>query len=80
MKKFGIILLSALLFFAASCGEKRVKPESATLTVSPATLSFAADDASNKLVLVTTTEPWTASASASAVTQEQHQCTGFFPL
>ena len=65
MKKSGLILLAAVLFFAASCGEKHVKPESATLTVSPATLSFAADDASNKLVLVTTTEPWTASASAS---------------
>ena len=64
MKKFRYILLAALMCAAVSC-DKPVKPEAATLTVSPTTLEFKADDASNKLVLVTTTESWTASASAS---------------
>jgi glycosidase len=64
MKRFRYILLAALLLVAASC-DKPVKPEAATLTVSPSTLEFKADDASNKLVLVTTTEPWTVSTSAT---------------
>ena len=64
MKQFRYILLAALLLVAASC-DKPVKPEAATLTVSPSTLEFKADDASNKLVLVTTTEPWTVSTSAT---------------
>ncbi len=65
MKKFRFILLAALLAVAASCGEKPVTPETATLTVSPATLEYKAEDSSNKLVLVTTTEGWTASVSDS---------------
>ena len=64
MKQFRYILLAVLLLVAASC-DKPVKPEAATLTVSPSTLEFKADDASNKLVLVTTTEPWTVSTSAT---------------
>ena len=64
MKKFRYILLAALMCAAVSC-DKPVKPEAATLTVSPSTLEFKADDASNRLVLVTTTESWTASTSAS---------------
>ncbi len=65
MKKFRFILLAALLAVAVSCGEKPVTPEAATLTVSPATLEYKAEDSSNKLVLVTTTEGWTASVSDS---------------
>ena len=76
MKKSGIILLAAVLFTALSCGEKN-KPETpATLTVSPTSLSFTADDASNKLVLVTTTESWTASASASWIHLDKNSGTG----
>ena len=63
MRKFRYILLAVFLLVAASC-DKPIKPEAATLTVSPSTLEFKADDASNKLVLVTTTESWTASVSA----------------
>jgi len=60
-----ILLLAAFLYLAVSCGEKnRITPETATLTVSPTALSFKADDSSNKLLLVTTTQAWNASASA----------------
>jgi len=67
MKKFRFILLSVLVLAAASCGgDKPVQPETPdTLTVSPASLSYTADDTSNKLVLVTTKAAWTASASDS---------------
>ena len=64
MKKSGLFLIAAVMLTALSCGEKP-QPESPTLTVSPTSLSFTADDASNKPVVVTTTESWTASASAS---------------
>ena len=64
MKRFRYILLAALLAVIASCGEKNKTPETpATLTVSPTALSFKYDDTSNKLLLVTTTEAWTAKAS-----------------
>ena len=66
MKKSGFLLLiAALLFLAVSCREKEPQPVPATLTVSPTEISFKADDSSNKPLLVTTTEPWTASASGS---------------
>lgn len=64
MKRFRYILLAALLAVIASCGEKNKTPETPeTLTVSPTALSFKYDDTSNKLLLVTTTEAWTAKAS-----------------
>ncbi|MBR4133746.1 MAG: hypothetical protein IKU04_04390 [Bacteroidales bacterium] len=66
MKKSGyLLLIAALLSLAVSCREKEPLPAPATLTVSPTEISFTADDSSNKLLLVTTTEPWTASASGS---------------
>lgn len=64
MKRFRYILLAALLAVIVSCGEKNKTPETpATLTVSPTALSFKYDDTSNKLLLVTTNEAWTAKAS-----------------
>lgn len=64
MKRFRYILLATLMAVIASCGEKNKTPETpATLTVSPTALSFKYDDTSNKLLLVTTTEAWTAKAS-----------------
>ena len=66
MKKSRLFLIAALLLVVQSCGEKKPpQPEPATLSVSPTSLSFAADDSSNKLVLVTTTASWNASVSAS---------------
>ena len=66
MKKSRLFLIAALLLVVQSCGEKKPpQPEPATLSVSPTSLSFTADDSSNKLLLVTTTASWNASASAS---------------
>ena len=65
MKKSGFIL-ATLLLLVVSCKEKnKIQPESPTLTVSTTELSFTADDKSNKLFQVTTTESWTARASES---------------
>ena len=64
MKNLRFLAIAALLFVGIAC-IKKIKPdEMPTLTVSPAELSFTADDASNKLVMVTTTESWSASPSA----------------
>jgi glycosidase len=66
MKKFrSILLAAALISLAVSCGDPQPQPEPATLTVSPTSLSFKADDSSNKLLLVTTTASWNASTSGS---------------
>ena len=66
MKKSRLFLIAALLLVVQSCGEKKPpQPEPATLSVSPTSLSFTADDSSNKLLLVTTTASWNASVSAS---------------
>ena len=61
MKKILYLALSALLLVA--CGEKqKEQPESKTLTltVSPASLSFGAEDASAKLINVSTNGSWVA--------------------
>ena len=63
MKKILYLALSALLLVA--CGEKqKEQPESKTLTltVSPASLSFGAEDASAKLINVSTNGSWVAVA------------------
>ena len=65
MKRSGFIL-ATLLLLVFSCKEKnKIQPESPTLTVSTTELSFTADDKSNKLFQITTTEQWTAKASES---------------
>jgi Glycosidases len=64
MRKSGILVLAALLTAAVSCGEKTPQAELTSLTVSPTELSFVSDDASNKLLLVSTTTSWSAQASA----------------
>ena len=66
MKKILFFALSALLLVA--CGEKqKEQPETKTLnlSVSPASLSFEAEDASAKLVNVSTTGSWTATPAES---------------
>ncbi len=64
MKNLRFLAIAAILFVGIAC-DKKIKPdEKPTLTVSPASLSFTADDASNKLVMVTTTESWSASTSS----------------
>ncbi len=64
MRKPGILILASLLTAAVSCGEKTPQAELTSLTVSPTELSFVSDDASNKLLLVSTTTSWSAQASA----------------
>ena len=62
MKKILFFALSALLLVA--CGEKQKEQPDAgtqlTLTVSPSSLSFTAEDASAKLINVSTTGSWVA--------------------
>ena len=55
----------AAMMLVLSCGGKEEKKtEQDTLTVSPASLEFTSEDASNKLFNIITKSSWTASASA----------------
>ena len=61
MRKTLVLALLALL--TLSCGETKKDPDPTTtlsLTVSPTSLSFKAEDSSNKLVTITTTGSWVA--------------------
>ena len=76
------ILLPILTFLAAllvtfSCDPTKNKQEPQdTLTVSPASLEFGAEDVSTKLVYVTTEKDWTATPSATWIHLEKTSGTG----
>jgi len=76
------ILLSLLPLMAAfsltvSCDPTQVNPEAQdTLTVSPASIGFEAEDTSTKLVYVTTEKDWTATPSAAWIHLEKTSGTG----
>ena len=68
--------LAALLVFF-SCDPTATNPVvQDTLTVSPASIDFEAEDASTKLVYVTTEKDWTATPSASWIHMEKTSGTG----
>ena len=72
-----ILSLLAAFFLAASCDPTATKPEvQDTLTVSPSSLSFEAEDSSNKLVNIVTNGDWKASPSASWIHMEKTSGTG----
>ena len=76
-KLIPIIPLVAALFLAVSCDPTEQKPEvTDTLTVSPASLDFEAEDTSVKLVNVSTEKDWTASPSDSWIHMEKTSGTG----
>ena len=63
MKRIVWTLLAVVIAISA-CGPKEdPTPQGDTLTLSPATMSFTADDSSTKFISVTATGDWTASAS-----------------
>ena len=65
-KLISILPLLAALFLTFSCDPTKNKQEPQdTLTVNPASIAFEAEDASTKLVYVTTEKDWTATASES---------------
>ena len=65
-KLISILPLLAALFLTFSCDPTKNDPEvQDTLTVSPSSLSFDAEDVSTKLVYVATEKDWTATPSAS---------------
>ncbi len=79
MKRTLISILASLaaLLVLFSCDPTKNKPEvQDTLTVSPASLDFEAEDASTKLVYVTTEKDWTATPSASWIHMEKTSGTG----
>ena len=78
MKKLiPILALAAVAFSVVCCGGTNPTPaETDTLTVSPASLSFDAEDTSSKLVYVTTTGDWKASASPSWIHLDKTSGTG----
>ena len=72
-----ILSLLAAFFLAASCDPTATKPEvQDTLTVSPSSLSFEAEDSSNKLVNIVTNGDWKASPSESWIHMEKTSGTG----
>ena len=70
------IPLMAALVLAFSCNPTTEPTVQDTLTVSPTSLSFEAEDASVKLVYVTTTGDWTASLSDNWMHLEKSSGTG----
>ena len=72
---FPVLALLSALPVLCSCGES-AKTVPDTLTVSPASLSFSAEDASVKLISITTAGGWTASASDSWIRLNQTSGTG----
>ena len=65
-KLIPILPLVAALFFSVSCDPTKNNPEvKDNLTVSPESIAFEAEDASTKLVYISTEKDWTATASAS---------------
>ena len=79
-KYIPILPLVAALFLTFSCDPTQIKPEQPeendTLTVSPESLSFEAEDASVKLAYVTTGKDWTATPSAEWIHMEKTSGTG----
>ena len=79
-KYIPILPFVAALFLAFSCDPTQIKPEQPeendTLTVSPESLSFEAEDASVKLAYVTTGKDWTATPSAEWIHMEKTSGTG----
>ena len=73
-----LLPLMAALFLTVSCDPtKKNNPEvQDTLTVSPASIDFEAEDASTKLVYVTTEKDWTATPSAAWIHLEKTSGTG----
>ena len=76
-KYIPILPLVAALFLSVSCDPTNKEPvPTDTLTVSPASLDFEAEDTSTKLVYVTTEKDWTATPSAGWIHMEKTSGTG----
>ena len=71
-----VLAIAATLFTVVSCGSKVEPVEPDTLSVTPASLDFKAEDTSKKLVYVTTNGNWSASASASWIHLDKTSGTG----
>ena len=79
MKRTLISILASLaaLLVIFSCDPTKNNPEvQDTLTVNPTSLEFEAEDASTKLVYVTTEKDWTATPSANWIRMEKTSGTG----
>ena len=77
MKRILYLALSALLLVA--CGEKQKEQpdtKTLTLTVSPSSLSFTAEDASTKFISVTTTGSWTATPAGNWIHLDKNSGNG----
>ena len=76
-KLFPILPLVAALFLSVSCDPTGNNPEKQdNLTVSPEAIAFEAEDASTKLVYVSTEKDWTATPSASWIHVNKTSGTG----
>ena len=69
-------LAALLVLFSCDPTNKNNPEVQDTLTVSPASIDFEAEDASTKLVYVTTEKDWTATPSAAWIHLEKTSGTG----
>ena len=76
-KRIPILPLVAAFFLSVSCDPTNKEPvPTDTLTVSPESIAFEAEDTSTKLVYVTTEKDWTATPSAGWIHMEKTSGTG----
>ena len=76
-KLFPILPILAALFLCVTCNPKGNEPvDTDTLTVTPESISFEAEDASVKLMYVSTEKDWTATPSASWIHVNKTSGTG----
>ena len=80
IRKLIHILPLAALLLAVSCDPTEGQVEKDTLTVTPESLSFEAEDASAKFLNVSTAGDWTASPSADWIVMEKTSGTGMASL
>ena len=80
IRKLIHILPLAALLLAVSCDPTEGQVEKDTLTVTPESLSFEAEDASAKFLNVSTAGDWTASPSADWIVMEKTSGTGMTSL
>jgi len=75
-KILSLLPLAAAILLCVSCDPKKEPVVQDTLTVSPTSLSFEAEDGTVKLVNITTAGDWTASPSADWIVMQKTSGTG----
>ena len=76
MKRFFYMALAAVFLFTTCKEEPVVQEEALSFSVTPASLSFKAEDTSSKLVTITTNGNWTATPAADWIRLDKNSGSG----